>query len=302
MDRYRPWRRVTAMFSRRSRNNSGPISAIRSGHETSMGFPRVKPMERLMTRSHISNLNECTPSWLHDSQWLVRPFNPQLNNSTEPSSLVVNNKNKLPSSYVLGEDNRDSMCYFIPRCLSNVNCQGVLMGQEAYDDYSSSCWLEDHLHQFAPAIDDLSADGESVRGGAAALTAGENFTFTSMSSRLTDANQSLPIPEDLRHIFDSFDETLRSHSSNRSVDNGVSIDSSSSGHSSPTSTLSYVTEVYNNMNLSSLAQPEQPPPYTERPEDPPPTYAEAVHLIGDCQRPRRYSQRASVTLFSDVLW
>lgn len=39
-----------------------------------------------------------------------------------------------------------------PRCLQNVDCTQLLTGGSThYENFSSTCWLEDHLHHFGEA-------------------------------------------------------------------------------------------------------------------------------------------------------
>lgn len=48
---------------------------------------------------------------------------------------------------------------YVPKCLSATSASDVLNGAEGVEDFSSNCWLQDHLHQFSDRLSLLGVPG-----------------------------------------------------------------------------------------------------------------------------------------------
>uniref|UniRef100_A0A2C9M048 Uncharacterized protein n=1 Tax=Biomphalaria glabrata TaxID=6526 RepID=A0A2C9M048_BIOGL len=145
---------------------------------------------------------------------------------------------------------------FTPKCLSGLNTQTLLNGQGSVENFSRNCWLENNLHRFGQFPSSVSTDLDSEDE--------------------IDTVNNVPTRSQLR--MRTFQRVLRANQlinsllRNSSVDQPVQTASTIFGNSS-----------ISNMNLSGFAfNPEamidEPPPYSELPEDPPPSYAESTRI------------------------
>lgn len=135
-----------------------------------------------------------------------------------------------------------------PKCLSRLPCSQILLG-ERLEDFSPDCWLENHLHRFGEtptnsfAISGLDNDDDSITGSSENDHSAEpesdhsGGTFSDLDSVIFRERPRLHIEE----LFMSPEER------------DAVIDSP-----------------------SGYRQVVEPPPYSDFPNDPPPTYAEAV--------------------------
>ncbi|KAH9515543.1 hypothetical protein Btru_011361 [Bulinus truncatus] len=156
---------------------------------------------------------------------------------------------------------------FTPKCLMGFNVQTILNGQGSVENFSRTCWLENTLHRFGQ----LSTDTTSNAINESDI---EVTTVEETSDILTHLRMSV------------FHTVLRSNNliSSLSVENYCNQSNSSQDRStSSRDSDSYML----NTNISGFAfDPEAfPPPYSELPQDPPPSYAESARI--------EYSRRAA---------
>lgn len=131
-----------------------------------------------------------------------------------------------------------------PKCLLDVDCTNLLMGgSNQYEDFSSTCWLEDHLHRFGrPASHPHTTSTSHLNTSA--------YPTTSSSSGETS--------DDMNSV-DSGSEGGDVEFYNRvNIDSGNIINL----HRYP-----YVHPDH------GVMEPLRPPPYAD---EPPPTYEEAI--------------------------
>ncbi|KAH3773193.1 uncharacterized protein LOC127846498 [Dreissena polymorpha] len=135
-----------------------------------------------------------------------------------------------------------------PKCLSHMACSDILYGQRI-EDFSSNCWLENHLHQFGYP----PREHQSESGTFSTLFEIEDDSSTSESSEPNS-------------IFFDNDETndFGHHSSVRRLPlEQLFVSLGESDRESDDSNCSITLPI------------EDPPPYCPY-NDPPPTYEEAV--------------------------
>ncbi|CAL1537770.1 unnamed protein product [Lymnaea stagnalis] len=150
---------------------------------------------------------------------------------------------------------------FTPKCLQGFNTQNILLGQGTFENFSHNCWLENNLHRFC--------------------------TYPTESLPDVMENDSLASDHAL-HIQAQLPRTsVQSFLQNIQVTNN-NLTSSSSSHCSSlvssqrSSSVSDISHFYN-LNLTEFAfnpdsMIEDPPPYSELPEDPPPPYTETLQI------------------------
>lgn len=142
----------------------------------------------------------------------------------------------------------------IPKCLRGLNSESFLQGEPSYENFSRNCWLENHLHRFGG----IDSDTDNRRQNNVHII-DEHFDSNSNATGTISSTGSSSI----------------------NCQDNLNLDTSSSSRISNGSTVSDITQLYNNMNIddSSFCQHagipiENPPPYSETHEDPPPPYTE----------------------------
>ncbi|KAK7493776.1 hypothetical protein BaRGS_00014917 [Batillaria attramentaria] len=141
-----------------------------------------------------------------------------------------------------------------PKCLLDVDCTNLLMGgSNQYEDFSSTCWLENHLHRFgSPSLPQVNSEGPSTSNN----REGSSFLEPTASSSAGDTS------DDVQSV-DSAD-SVGSGSGNVEFHNNLNGDNGS--------VINLHRYPYIDPDLS-VVEPVQPPPYAD---EPPPTYEEAV--------------------------
>lgn len=135
-----------------------------------------------------------------------------------------------------------------PKCLSRLPCSQILLG-ERVEDFSSDCWLENHLHRFggqpvnSVTIPDLDTSDDSVTGSSEE----DNSCFT-------DSGHSDSSPNDFELVIVHEQQRLPIEDLFLSPEERDDVIDSPSGY----------------------RQVIEPPPYCDFSNDPPPTYAEAI--------------------------
>lgn len=156
--------------------------------------------------------------------------------------------------------NLDNLVGFTPKCLAGFNAQSVLSGQTTYDDFSRSCWLENHLHRFG-----------GLPPGAVLNDIGSSVFNEDSDTQLSSDNESTSSFL-LNDIFVS-GQRLRN---NRRTGSSSTYSSSNSSFMSSRSSLSHLTHFYL-AGFGLYPDPifsDPPPPYSELHHDPPPPYTE----------------------------
>ena len=134
-----------------------------------------------------------------------------------------------------------------PKCLGRLACSQILYG-ERIEDFSPDCWLENHLHRFGGqpgtgfGIHDDDTDDDSITGSSDV----EDSDSEHSAGTFSDLDNTLFLDRPRLHIEELF-------MSPEEVD--ADIDSP-----------------------GGYRQVIELPPYCEMPNEPPPSYAEAVGL------------------------
>lgn len=202
---------------------------------------------------------------------------------TRPNQRFLHRIKTTPVSEKSGENSypkyRSTNESFIPKCLTGINVQNVLFGQGSIENFSPNCWLENNLHRFGRLTDEQEHDTVNNVSPSNQLSP-DSFILSVraivMSNQLNTLNQTLS-------------------SSSESIISSLA-----------SSTISDVTNFYHNLNLSGYAFdpeaiPEDPPPYSELPYDPPPLYTDSsfsTMVINDRSQSNQLHS-ASFQVFAD---
>lgn len=70
-----------------------------------------------------------------------------------------------------------------PKCLLEVDCTNLLMGgSHQYEDFSSTCWLENHLHLFGTPPQTSDDDDHSLQESSTSTSSGDSADGFSVDS------------------------------------------------------------------------------------------------------------------------
>ena len=140
-----------------------------------------------------------------------------------------------------------------PKVLLDVDCSNLLMGgSEQYENFSPTCWLEDHLHRF---------------GGPMYLPQENNTSSSSYEFHGVTELEASSSSADLDESFEDFSaESADEHDTEMP---GTSGSSSSNPMNNDGDVINLHRYPYVDYDMSII----QPPPY---PNEPPPSYEEAI--------------------------
>ena len=140
-----------------------------------------------------------------------------------------------------------------PKVLLDVDCSNLLIGgSEQYENFSPTCWLEDHLHRF---------------GGPMYLPQENNTSSSSYEFHGVTELEASSSSADLNESFDDY-----------SVESAAEQDSempstSGCGLNDPVNSNNNVINLHRYPYVDYDMSIIQPPPY---PNEPPPSYEEAI--------------------------
>ena len=189
---------------------------------------------------------------------------------------------------------------YVPKCLSGFNYENVLQGSNFYDDFSRTCWLENHLHMFGRGLHAVSENGDddvqsnsSSNAPSSLLDLFSEFTLTTTRTNPNHINNvnnmninnvnNMNVNNVNNNINVNNLNTINSNSQSSLSSDSLSQDIISTSDGGTVSTVSEITQFYQRMNLDGFSfdysQLQQgvmlePPPYSE---DPPPPYTEEIH-------------------------
>ncbi|KAL8613867.1 hypothetical protein ACOMHN_032857 [Nucella lapillus] len=142
-----------------------------------------------------------------------------------------------------------------PKVLLDVDCSNLLMGgSEEYENFSSTCWLEDHLHRF----------GGPSQSASEPLRVPSSYEFHG-STELEASSSSA----DLANSCEDY-----STNSAEEPDDDISSTSSNGWNHTPAgSTNGNVINLHRYPYVEHNTQMPEPPPYAD---EPPPSYEETI--------------------------
>ena len=178
--------------------------------------------------------------------------------ATRTQSDPEGRRSVAPARYMLGPQHFSFMTNVAagitqrPKVLLDVDCSNLLMGgSEQYENFSSTCWLEDHLHRF----------GDPVQ-----LTPERNVVSSYEFHGVTELEASSSSAE----IEDSVEENSGDSAEELEED----MPSTSSGvHGGGVSGNGNVINLHRFPYIDPETSIVAPPPYQD---EPPPSYEEAI--------------------------
>lgn len=143
-----------------------------------------------------------------------------------------------------------------PKVLLDVDCSNLLMGgSEEYENFSSTCWLEDHLHRFGRP---------SQPAPESTLNVPSSYEFHG-STELEVSTSSV----DLANSYEDYS----ADSAEEPDDDTPSTSSNGWNHTPAGSSNGNVINLHRYPYVEPETQMPEPPPYQD---EPPPSYEEAI--------------------------